>query len=74
MPNTVDPSKTAELFSNFAQNPVVVCFIGAVFLSYFLMAAWARRKDLQDQTKVTLLNLWFLDLINSLFSSQHEKN
>ncbi len=58
MPNAVDPSKTAELFSNFAQNPVVVCFIGAIFLAYFLIAAWARRKDLQDKTKVCLSNMY----------------
>ncbi|KAK2914329.1 hypothetical protein Q8A67_002728 [Cirrhinus molitorella] len=54
MPNTVDPSKSAELFSNFAQNPVVVCFIGAIFVAYILIAAWARRKDLQDVTKVKI--------------------
>lgn len=54
MPNTVDPSKSAELFSNFAQNPVVVCFIGAIFVAYILIVAWARRKDLQDVTKVCL--------------------
>ncbi|XP_067303965.1 polycystin-1-like protein 2 [Pseudorasbora parva] len=54
MPNTVDPSKSAELFSNFANNPVVVCFIGAIFLVYALAAAWARRKDLQDKTKVKI--------------------
>ncbi|XP_048041522.1 LOW QUALITY PROTEIN: polycystic kidney disease protein 1-like 2 [Megalobrama amblycephala] len=54
MPNTVDPSKTAELFSNFAKNPVVVCFIGAIFLTYILAAAWARRKDLQDKAKVKI--------------------
>ncbi|XP_016090515.1 polycystic kidney disease protein 1-like 2 [Sinocyclocheilus grahami] len=57
MPNTVDPSKSAELFSNFAQNPVVVCFIGAIFLAYTLVAAWARRKDLQDKTKVKITML-----------------
>ncbi|XP_050970426.1 polycystic kidney disease protein 1-like 2 [Labeo rohita] len=54
MPNTVDPSKSAELFSNFAQNPVVVCFIGAIFVAYILIVAWARRKDLQDVTKVKI--------------------
>ncbi|KTF76843.1 hypothetical protein cypCar_00034122 [Cyprinus carpio] len=57
MPNTVDPSKSAELFSNFAQNPVVVCFIGAIFLAYILIAAWARKKDLQDTTKVKITML-----------------
>ncbi|XP_056121756.1 polycystic kidney disease protein 1-like 2 [Rhinichthys klamathensis goyatoka] len=54
MPNTVDPSKSAELFSNFANNPVVVCFIGSIFLAYILTAAWARRKDLQDKAKVKI--------------------
>ncbi|TRY95089.1 hypothetical protein DNTS_004183 [Danionella cerebrum] len=54
MPNTVDPSKSAQLFSNFAKNPVVVCFIGAIFVTYILMAVWARRKDLQDKAKVKI--------------------
>ncbi|XDV17483.1 hypothetical protein PO909_023332 [Leuciscus waleckii] len=54
MPNTVDPSKSAELFSNFAKNPVVVCFIGSIFLAYILTVAWARRKDLQDKAKVKI--------------------
>ncbi|XP_059361535.1 polycystin-1-like protein 2 [Carassius carassius] len=57
MPNMVDPSKSAELFSNFAENPVVVCFIGAIFIAYILIAAWARRKDLQDTTKVKITML-----------------
>ncbi|XP_056318345.1 polycystic kidney disease protein 1-like 2 [Danio aesculapii] len=52
MPNTVDPTKSAQLFSNFAQNPVVVCFIGAIFVAFILTAAWARRKDLKDKAKV----------------------
>ncbi|XP_051552576.1 polycystic kidney disease protein 1-like 2 [Myxocyprinus asiaticus] len=52
MPNTVDPSQSAQLFANFANNPVVVCFIGAIFLVYILTATWARRKDLQDKAKV----------------------
>ncbi|TRY83191.1 hypothetical protein DNTS_000686 [Danionella cerebrum] len=60
MPNTVDPSKSAQLFSNFAKNPVVVCFIGAIFVTYILMAVWARRKDLQDKAKVRLIFLLML--------------
>ncbi|XP_073715481.1 polycystin-1-like protein 2 isoform X1 [Misgurnus anguillicaudatus] len=51
-PNTVDPSQSAQLFSNFAQNPVVVCFVCAIFLAYIIVAIWARRKDLQDKVKV----------------------
>ncbi|XP_026072633.1 polycystic kidney disease protein 1-like 2 [Carassius auratus] len=57
MPNMVDASKAAELFSNFAENPVVVCFIVAIFIAYILIAAWARRKDLQDTTKVKITML-----------------
>uniref|UniRef100_UPI0037E779AE polycystin-1-like protein 2 n=1 Tax=Semicossyphus pulcher TaxID=241346 RepID=UPI0037E779AE len=51
-PNLVDPSRTAELFATFAENPVVVCFIGALFVVYFLAVIWARRKDIQDTAKV----------------------
>ncbi|XP_076018063.1 polycystin-1-like protein 2 [Genypterus blacodes] len=51
-PNLVDPSRSAELFSTFADNPVVVCFVGALFLAYLLVAIWARRKDIQDTAKV----------------------
>ncbi|XP_046713583.1 polycystic kidney disease protein 1-like 2 [Silurus meridionalis] len=54
MPNTVDVSRTAELFSSFANNPVVVCFVGAIFLAYIIAAIWARRKDLQDKIKVRI--------------------
>ena len=52
MPNTIDMSRVAELFSSFAQNPVVVCFVGSLFLGYLLVVIWARRKDLQDTVKV----------------------
>ncbi|XP_028289475.1 polycystic kidney disease protein 1-like 2 [Parambassis ranga] len=56
-PNLVDPSRTAELFATFAENPVVVCFVGALFVTYLLVVVWARRKDIQDtaKVKVTLL-------------------
>lgn len=52
MPNTVDVSRTAELFSSFANNPVVVCFVGAIFLAYIIAVIWAHKKDLQDKIKV----------------------
>ncbi|XP_039456255.1 polycystic kidney disease protein 1-like 2 [Oreochromis aureus] len=51
-PNLVDPSRTAELFATFANNPVVVCFVAALFLAYLLVLVWARRKDIQDTVKV----------------------
>ncbi|XP_035813867.2 polycystic kidney disease protein 1-like 2 [Amphiprion ocellaris] len=51
-PNLVDPSRTAELFATFAENPVVVCFVGALFVTYLLVVVWARRKDIQDTAKV----------------------
>ncbi|XP_071328687.1 polycystin-1-like protein 2 [Trachinotus anak] len=51
-PNLVDPSRSAELFGTFAENPVVVCFVGALFVAYLLVLVWARRKDLQDTAKV----------------------
>ncbi|KAF3686447.1 Polycystic kidney disease protein 1-like 2 PC1-like 2 protein Polycystin-1L2 Precursor [Channa argus] len=52
MPNLVDVSRTAELFATFANNPVVVCFVGAIFTAYLLVVVWARRKDMQDSVKV----------------------
>lgn len=51
-PNLVDPSRSAELFGTFTENPVVVCFVGALFVVYFLALVWARRKDIQDISKV----------------------
>ncbi|XP_027877842.1 polycystic kidney disease protein 1-like 2 [Xiphophorus couchianus] len=51
-PNLVDPSRTAELFATFAENPVVVCFVGALFVTYLLVVVWARRKDIKDTVKV----------------------
>ncbi|KAM8857141.1 polycystin-1-like protein 2 [Synchiropus picturatus] len=51
-PNLVDPSRTAELFGTFGENPVVVCFVGALFLAYLLLLAWARWKDVRDKAKV----------------------
>lgn len=51
-PNLVDPSRSAELFGTFVENPVVVCFVGALFVAYFLVLVWARRKDIQDVAKV----------------------
>ncbi|XP_065818468.1 polycystin-1-like protein 2 [Labrus bergylta] len=53
-PNLVDPSRTAELFATFGENPVVVCFVGALFVAYLLAVVWARRKDIQDTVKVTV--------------------
>ncbi|XP_015245063.1 PREDICTED: polycystic kidney disease protein 1-like 2 [Cyprinodon variegatus] len=51
-PNLVDPSRTAELFATFAENPVVVCFVGALFATYLLAVVLARRKDIKDTVKV----------------------
>ncbi|KAJ8417701.1 hypothetical protein AAFF_G00225440 [Aldrovandia affinis] len=57
MPNMVDVSRTAELFATFSDNPVVVCFVGSIFLAYLLVVVWARRKDVLDSAKwrVTVL-------------------
>uniref|UniRef100_A0AAY5KHI1 Polycystic kidney disease 1 like 2a n=1 Tax=Esox lucius TaxID=8010 RepID=A0AAY5KHI1_ESOLU len=52
MPNLVDVSRSAQLFSTFAKNPVVVCFVGAIFIAYLLVVMWARRKDIHDTIKV----------------------
>ncbi|KAF7660845.1 hypothetical protein LDENG_00274440 [Lucifuga dentata] len=53
-PNLVDPSRSAELFGTFTENPVVVCFVGALFVGYLLAVIWARHKDIQDTAKVTV--------------------
>ncbi|XP_066568584.1 polycystin-1-like protein 2 [Amia ocellicauda] len=54
MPNVVDISRTTELFATFADNPVVVCFVGAIFVVYILFVIWARRKDIKDAAKVKI--------------------
>uniref|UniRef100_A0A3B5LZZ0 Polycystic kidney disease 1 like 2a n=1 Tax=Xiphophorus couchianus TaxID=32473 RepID=A0A3B5LZZ0_9TELE len=54
MPNLVDVTRTAELFATFANNPVVVCFVGSIFAAYLLVVVWAHRKDIQDSTKVKI--------------------
>ncbi|XP_042342348.1 polycystic kidney disease protein 1-like 2 [Plectropomus leopardus] len=54
MPNLVDVSRTAELFATFTNNPVVVCFVGAIFVAYLVVVVWARRKDIQDSAKVKI--------------------
>ncbi|XP_042266661.1 polycystic kidney disease protein 1-like 2 [Thunnus maccoyii] len=54
MPNLVDVSRTAELFATFTNNPVVVCFVGAIFAAYLLVVVWARRKDILDSAKVKI--------------------
>uniref|UniRef100_A0A667YRT0 Polycystic kidney disease 1 like 2a n=1 Tax=Myripristis murdjan TaxID=586833 RepID=A0A667YRT0_9TELE len=53
-PNLIDLSRTAELFGTFAENPVVVCFVGALFVAYLIVVVWARRKDIQDRAKVNV--------------------
>uniref|UniRef100_A0A8C5HGY6 Polycystic kidney disease 1 like 2a n=1 Tax=Gouania willdenowi TaxID=441366 RepID=A0A8C5HGY6_GOUWI len=53
-PNLVDPSRSAELFATFADNPVVVCFVMALVILYFLVLVWARWKDVKDTSKVNV--------------------
>ncbi|XP_067853685.1 polycystin-1-like protein 2 [Heptranchias perlo] len=54
MPNAVDVSKTAELFTTFVDNPVVVTTVACIFGLYVLAVVWTRRKDKQDMTKVKI--------------------
>ncbi|NXW14670.1 PK1L2 protein, partial [Circaetus pectoralis] len=54
IPNAIDVSKTAQLFSTFVDNPVVVTTVGCIFLMYVLVVIWARRKDIQDDAKVKI--------------------
>lgn len=69
MPNSIDVSKTVELFATFVDNPVVVTTVGCIFLVYALVLIWARRKDVQDDAKVSrLLNfIVFCNIKNALF-------
>lgn len=62
VPNAIDVSKTAQLFGTFVENPVVVTTVGCIFLIYVLVVIWARRKDIQDDAKVSL------QLIKSMYS------
>ncbi|XP_071612747.1 polycystin-1-like protein 3 [Heliangelus exortis] len=54
IPNAIDVSKTAQLFSTFVDNPVVVTTVGCIFLIYVFVVIWARRKDIQDEAKVKI--------------------
>lgn len=67
MPNLVDVSRTAELFATFVNNPVVVCFVGAIFLIYLIVVVWARRKDIQDTAKVFFIAVIFIAVIPEIF-------
>lgn len=53
MPNAVDVSRTAQLFGTFVDNPIVVTTVGCIFLIYVIVVIWARRKDIQDDAKVS---------------------
>ena len=66
MPNVVDVSRTAELFATFTNNPVVVCFVGAIFLAYLMVVVWARRKDIQDSSKVCFqpYDTWCVSIVD----------
>nr|XP_034975837.1 polycystic kidney disease protein 1-like 2 isoform X2 [Zootoca vivipara] len=57
MPNSIDVSRTVELFATFVDNPVVVTTVGSIFLVYLLVLIWARRKDIQDDAKVKIMVL-----------------
>ncbi|XP_069463204.1 polycystin-1-like protein 2 isoform X2 [Ambystoma mexicanum] len=54
MPNAIDVSKTLELFATFVDNPVVVTTVGCIVVLYVLVLIWARRKDIQDNAKVSI--------------------
>ncbi|KAG8506263.1 Polycystic kidney disease protein 1-like 2 [Galemys pyrenaicus] len=57
MPNAVDICQTAELFTTFEENPVVVTTVGCLCVVYVLVVIWSRRKDAQDQAKVKVIVL-----------------
>lgn len=69
MPNLVDVSRTAELFATFTNNPVVVCFVGAISAIYLLVVVWARRKDIQDSAKVNHVEDFTCTGFGEVFSS-----
>ena len=53
MPNAVDVRQTAKLIATFEDNPVVVTTVSCLCVAYLLVLIWARRKDAQDQAKVS---------------------
>ncbi|KAM9302054.1 polycystin-1-like protein 2 [Gastrophryne carolinensis] len=57
MPNSIDVSRTVELFATFVDNPVVVTTVGCLAVVYILILIWARRKDIQDNDKVKIITL-----------------
>ncbi|XP_041506459.1 polycystic kidney disease protein 1-like 2 [Microtus oregoni] len=57
MPNAIDVHQTAELFATFEDNPVVVSTVACLCMVYMLVVIWARRKDIQDQSKVKVIVL-----------------
>ncbi|KAM8945929.1 LOW QUALITY PROTEIN: polycystin-1-like protein 2 [Pelodytes ibericus] len=57
MPNTIDVSRTVELFATFVDNPVVVTTVACIAVLYVLVVIWARRKDIQDNAKVKVIAL-----------------
>ncbi|OCT84402.1 hypothetical protein XELAEV_18022555mg [Xenopus laevis] len=57
MPNAIDVSRTVELFATFVDNPVVVTTVGCIAVVYILVMIWARRKDIQDNSKLKIIAL-----------------
>lgn len=45
MPNPIDLSQTAALFSTIGQNYVVASVLGAFFFLYLILAVWAWYAD-----------------------------
>ncbi|XP_067904987.1 polycystin-1-like protein 2 [Heterodontus francisci] len=58
MPNKLDLTQIPELFAQTSQNPVVVSLVATIFGVYIIAVVWARIKDRNDLTKVTVTVLF----------------
>lgn len=63
MPNYVDVSQTAALFSTASKNYVVLALLCAFFALYLVTLLWACYADRKASSKVTLI-LWFSRSLN----------
>lgn len=64
-PNPIDFNKVFN--ANLAENPVALAAVCAIFGAYLIVAIYARREDLKDVEKVSVLAILFFQRF-SLFS------
>ena len=64
-PNPIDFNKVFN--ANLAENPVALAAVCAIFGAYLIVAIYARREDLKDVEKVSVLAILFVQKF-SVFS------